>query len=242
MRQRYTKRVRSRQRTSPRWPRLLCTCAAVGGCAAVAGGPPAPTLASTPGLPALQRRAALALFGAAIQGIRPQAALALVGSAISPDMEALVKTDGGSIGDFAKTSSGLRILDLTVGKGEECCSEGEGVVVDWSLRRGNGYFVDASFGFDQARGIDERFGVGTTPDIRFVPRGAEKGDNVIEGLREAVLGMRVGGTRRVIVPPKLGYVSDDLQPMPTDWGRRRQIQRFRNQDFVVEVRLKAVRQ
>merc|ERR1740138_2007610 len=100
-------------------------------------------------------------------------------------MEDRVKTDGGSIADFKKTSSGLRFLDLAVGSGQECCAEGAAVTVDWSLRRSNGYFVDASFGFDQTRGIDERFGVGQTPDLRFVPVGGKK-DEVIEGVREAV--------------------------------------------------------
>jgi FKBP-type peptidyl-prolyl cis-trans isomerase 2 len=133
-------------------------------------------------------------------------------------------------------------LDLTVGSGEECCAEGKGVVVDWTLRRSNGYFVDASFGFDQSRGIDERFGVGQTPDLRFVPVGGKK-DEVIEGVREAVQGMRVGGTRRVIVPPALAWAKNqDVPPVPLDWGRKRQIQRFKDQSFIIELRLKAVRE
>lgn len=154
-----------------------------------------------------------------------------------------MKLEPGGISDFTKTPSGLRYLDLAKGKGDLCCEEGYSVVADWSLRRSNGYFVDSSFGFDQARGIDERFGVGQTPDLRFTPVGGNSnGDSVIEGVRQAVIGMRAGGTRRIIVPPSLGYVSDNLQPMPTDWGRKRQVQRFRNQDLVLEIRLKSIRQ
>lgn len=114
------------------------------------------------------------------------------------------------------------------------------MVVDWSLRKSNGYFVDASFGFDPQRGIDEKFGVGS-PELRFSPIG-DKGDKVIEGVKKALIGMRVGGTRRIIVPPKLGYVSDDLCPKPVDWGRQTQIQRAKNKNFVIELRLKALRQ
>ena len=37
------------------------------------------------------------------------------------------------------------------GKDDECCGQGDVAVVEWSLRRSNGYFVDASFGFDEGR-------------------------------------------------------------------------------------------
>lgn len=59
------------------------------------------------------------------------------------------------------------------------------------------------------------------------PRAAHPraGDQVIEGIRRALIGMRVGGTRRVIVPPSLGFVKEELKPKPVDWGRQTQIQR-----------------
>ncbi|CAE7199507.1 Mob4 [Symbiodinium sp. CCMP2592] len=182
----------------------------------------------------------------------PEDAVAVVAPActsLSPSMlrkqpglrldKAKVKLDGGGIADFTKTPDGLRILDLAPGKGDECCAQDDIVVVDWSLRRSNGYFVDASFGFDPGRGIDEKFGVGS-PELRFSPIG-DKGDKVIEGIKKALIGMRVGGTRRVIVPPNLGFVSDDLAPKPNDWGRQRQIDRFKKKDWVIELRLKALR-
>ncbi|CAK8995141.1 unnamed protein product [Durusdinium trenchii] len=184
-------------------------------------------------------------------------ARALVGSTLSPDIEEVVNAP--STGkDFKTMADGLQILDLATGKGDlvkgnqglrvwvclkiqgdECCSEGDIVVVDWSLRKSNGYFVDASFGFDPGRGIDEKFGVGS-PELRFSPKG-DKGDQVIEGIRRALIGMRVGGTRRVIVPPSLGFVKEELKPKPVDWGRQTQIQRAKNKNFVVELRLKALR-
>mmetsp|Transcript_15161 Transcript_15161/g.34542 ORF Transcript_15161/g.34542 Transcript_15161/m.34542 type:complete len:246 (+) Transcript_15161:43-780(+) len=170
---------------------------------------------------------------------------ALVGSTLSPVLEAKVQLKGGSIADFITTDSGLRYIDLLDGKGAECCKAGTGVVLDWSLRRANGYFVDASFGFDQSRGIDERFGVGETPELRFVPVGADDSLTVVKGVREAVMGMRVGGTRRIIVPPELAYASygkEELSPLPQDWGRKRQIERFKNQPFIFEIRLKSLRE
>ena len=164
---------------------------------------------------------------------------ALVGSTLSPAIEEVVNVEPKGT-DFQTLPGGLRILDLALGKGDECCKEDDLVVVDWSLRKSNGYFVDASFGFDPGRGIDEKFGVGS-PELRFSPIG-NKGDKVIEGVKKAMIGMRVGGTRRVIVPPNLGYVSDDLAPKPVDWGRQTQIQRAKNKNFVIELRLKTLRQ
>eukprot|EP00435_Cladocopium_sp_Y103_P067021 s463_g29.t1 len=164
---------------------------------------------------------------------------ALVSSTLSPAIEEVVNVEPKGT-DFQTLPGGLRILDLAVGKGHECCKEDDLVVVDWSLRKSNGYFVDASFGFDPGRGIDEKFGVGS-PELRFSPIG-KKGDKVIEGVKKAMIGMRVGGTRRVIVPPNLGYVSDDLAPKPVDWGRQTQIQRAKNKNFVIELRLKTLRQ
>ncbi|CAE7205948.1 FKBP16-1 [Symbiodinium natans] len=180
----------------------------------------------------------LPLLGAVGAGV-PKPARALVGSTLSPEIEEVVRVEPKGT-DFQTLPSGLRILDLVVGKGDECCKEGDTVLVDWSLRKSNGYFVDASFGFDPGRAIDEKFGVGS-PELRFTPLG-DKGDKVIEGVRKALIGMHVGGTRRIIVPPNLGYVSDDLAPKPVDWGRQTQIQRAKNKNFVVELRLKALRQ
>jgi len=45
---------------------------------------------------------------------------------------------------------------------------------------------------------------------------------IIPGLDEGLHGMRVGGTRRILVPPKLGYVDSGLGPMPAlPWDRRK---------------------
>ncbi|CAE7791287.1 FKBP16-1 [Symbiodinium sp. CCMP2456] len=87
-------------------------------------------------------------------------------------------------------------------------------------------------------GLDNQ--LARSPELRFSPIG-DKGDKVIEGIKKALIGMRVGGTRRVIVPPNLGFVSDDLAPKPNDWGRQRQIDRFKKKDWVIELRLKALR-
>jgi peptidylprolyl isomerase len=85
------------------------------------------------------------------------------------------------------TESGLRITDLEVGEGAEAVS-GRTVEVNYRGTLENGREFDSSYG----RG-----------PFRF-PLGAGR---VIQGWDEGVAGMRVGGKRRLVVPPGLAYGS-----------------------------------
>ena len=55
-----------------------------------------------------------------------------------------------------------------------------------------------------------------------------KGD-AIKGVDEGVLGMRAGGTRRILIPPSLAWVQgiDDGKPgpLPASFGPRQQMRR-----------------
>jgi peptidylprolyl isomerase len=83
------------------------------------------------------------------------------------------------------TPSGLRITDLTVGEGPEA-SAGQTVVVNYRGTLTNGKEFDSSYG----RG-----------PFSF-PLGAGR---VIRGWDEGVAGMKVGGKRRLVIPPDLAY-------------------------------------
>jgi peptidylprolyl isomerase len=83
------------------------------------------------------------------------------------------------------TPSGLRITDLVVGTGAEA-SPGQTVQVHYRGTLTNGKEFDASYG----RG-----------PFSF-PLG---GGRVIKGWDEGVAGMRVGGKRRLVIPPDLAY-------------------------------------
>jgi hypothetical protein len=83
------------------------------------------------------------------------------------------------------TPSGLRILDLEVGQGAEAVA-GKTVSVNYRGTLANGKEFDSSYG----RG-----------PFRF-PLG---GGRVIKGWDEGVAGMRVGGKRRLTIPPDLAY-------------------------------------
>ena len=85
------------------------------------------------------------------------------------------------------TASGLRITDLVVGEGAEAVS-GQTVVVHYRGSLTDGREFDSSYG----RG-----------PFRF-PLG---GGRVIQGWDEGVAGMKVGGKRKLVIPPELGYGS-----------------------------------
>ena len=83
------------------------------------------------------------------------------------------------------TPSGLRITDLVVGDGAEAVA-GQTVVVNYRGTLANGTEFDSSYG----RG-----------PFSF-PLGAGR---VIQGWDEGVAGMRVGGKRKLVIPPDLAY-------------------------------------
>jgi peptidylprolyl isomerase len=85
------------------------------------------------------------------------------------------------------TASGLRITDLVVGEGAEAVA-GQAVVVNYRGTLTNGREFDSSYG----RG-----------PFRF-PLG---GGRVIKGWDEGVAGMKVGGKRKLVIPPDLAYGS-----------------------------------
>lgn len=85
------------------------------------------------------------------------------------------------------SASGLRITDLVVGSGAEAIA-GQSVSVNYRGSLTNGKEFDSSYG----RGpFSFRLG----------------GGQVIQGWDEGVAGMKVGGKRKLVIPPDLGYGS-----------------------------------
>ncbi len=96
-------------------------------------------------------------------------------------------------GNTVRTASGLQYIDEVVGSGAQP-QPGQTVVVHYT-----GYLDDGTI-FDSSvqRGQPAEFPV----------------DQVIAGFREGVLGMKVGGKRRLIIPPELGYGAQGQGPIP----------------------------
>ena len=102
--------------------------------------------------------------------------------------------NGSEIGSSQVTSSGLKITELTIGDGQEA-NPGNNVSVNYRGTLDNGKEFDSSYG----RGPFE-FSLGA--------------GMVIKGWDEGVAGMRVGGKRKLVIPPELGYGNRGIGPIP----------------------------
>ncbi|KAG0463106.1 hypothetical protein HPP92_021582 [Vanilla planifolia] len=102
---------------------------------------------------------------------------------------------------YQKLTNGLRFEEIVEGQGPEA-HEGDLVEINYVCRRSNGYFVHSTV--DQSSGESR-------PIILPLD-----GKEVIQGLKDVLVGMKVGGKRRALIPPNLGYVKDNLKPIPNE--------------------------
>jgi len=65
-----------------------------------------------------------------------------------------------------------------------------------------------------------------------------QGGSVVPGLVDGIEGMKVGGKRRILVPPALGYASrDNLQPRMPTFATQRQLTNHVREPLLFEVQL-----
>ncbi len=95
-------------------------------------------------------------------------------------------TTSGGTGNFTKTASGLEYEDLTVGTGASP-TPGKNVKVHYTGTLTNGTKFDSSLD----RGQPYEFAIVT--------------GSVIQGWHEGIVTMKVGGKRRLRIPPNLAY-------------------------------------
>ncbi|KAL6999088.1 hypothetical protein U1Q18_000254 [Sarracenia purpurea var. burkii] len=100
-----------------------------------------------------------------------------------------------------KLASGVRIQDIVEGEGPEA-HEGNLVEVNYVCRRYNGYFVHSTV---------DQFSGESTPVILPLDE-----MQIIKGLKEVLVGMKVGGKRRALIPPSAGYINETLKPIPDE--------------------------
>jgi peptidylprolyl isomerase len=93
------------------------------------------------------------------------------------------------------TADGLQIQDLTVGTGAEAKS-GDTITVNYLGTLTNGTKFDSSY--DRNQPFTTQIGVG----------------QVIKGWDEGMVGMKVGGKRKLTIPASLGYGSQDMGSIP----------------------------
>ncbi|CAM8906243.1 unnamed protein product [Rhodiola kirilowii] len=121
-----------------------------------------------------------------------------------------------------KLDSGVKFQDIIEGEGVEA-REGDIVEVNYVCRRSNGYFVFSTV--DQFNGESK-------PVILPLDE-----SQTIKGLKEVLVGMRAGGKRRALIPPSVGYVNENLKPVPDEFGPRRSLMSHANESLVFEVQL-----
>lgn len=175
---------------------------------------------------ALRRQLLQSAAAVAVAAVLPLAASAApaAGDWTAPGLAA---PEDKSLPKFFKTANGVRVQELVVGSGPEV-RKGDAVLVDYVLRRANGYFI-----------------YGTIEGVSFQPKDVPVGPirlqlgsgELIEGLETALVGMKQGGKRRVLVPPEVGYVSSVLQPQMPTFATKRQLANHSSEPLLFEVEL-----
>ncbi|KAH9698271.1 peptidyl-prolyl cis-trans isomerase FKBP19 [Citrus sinensis] len=152
---------------------------------------------------------AVALFNASKDGVVLAAEFA--------DMPALRGKDYGKTKmrypDYTETESGLQYKDLRQGSGPKP-KMGETVVVDW-----DGYTIGYYGRIFEAR--NKTKGGSFEGDDKDYFKFRLGSQDVIPAFEEAVSGMALGGVRRIIVPPEIGYPENDYNksgPRPTTFS------------------------
>lgn len=132
-----------------------------------------------------------------------------------------------SMPQFYKTDTGVKIQilpSLEEGAAAKC---GDKILVDFTLRRANGYFI-----------------YGTVEGVSFQPKSVPTGpitvvlgsEEFLPGLTEGLIGIRRGGRRRILVPPELGYKEHpNNEPQMPTFATKRQVENNKNGPLLFEV-------
>lgn len=121
-----------------------------------------------------------------------------------------------------KLPSGVIIQDIVEGQGREAHEE-DIVEFNYVCRRSNGYFVHST--------VNQFSGESSPVTLRLDDA------QMIEGLKEVLTGMKIGGKRRALIPPSVGYTSEVSQPVPEEFGPRRSLLSHAKEPLIFEVQL-----
>ncbi|MCR4315941.1 MAG: FKBP-type peptidyl-prolyl cis-trans isomerase [Planctomycetes bacterium] len=112
---------------------------------------------------------------------------------------------------WVTTTSGLSYLDVIVGDGKQVES-GDMITVRYVMCLDNWTVVDATDSSLKGKVLDdpENFEFGSEPTASFPL------DALIKAWQEGVPGMNVGGVRRMVIPPALGYGARVTGPIPAN--------------------------
>ncbi len=97
----------------------------------------------------------------------------------------------------SNTSPELKIEDTKIGTGKEVKS-GDTIIIHYNGTLTDGTKFDSSY--DREQPFETVIGVG----------------KVIQGWDQGVVGMKVGGKRKLTIPPELGYGAQTVGPIPAN--------------------------
>lgn len=128
------------------------------------------------------------------------------------------------------TASGLRYFDISPGADTSVVAqEGSIVTCAYTSRLGGLNGVKLYSSYDMGRNF--KFAVGDP--------------NVVPGISEMVKGMHVGGKRRAVIPPTLGYRRTTMEPAIADFFAKRRLlsvlETQRDATIVVDVEILGIR-
>jgi FKBP-type peptidyl-prolyl cis-trans isomerase len=159
--------------------------------------------------------------------------------------EAMRDEKDAELADDAPTTtlrSGLRYREYAAGEeGEEAVA---GSRVDFAFKvyrlSSGAYFKFSSGGtpillYGRGYGYEGRDDVG---DFETATLGATK---LPRAVTPCVVGMRKGGIRRILVPPNLGWVDDDVFPQPDTFAAKRRMENYRDGPLLFEIEVVRVR-
>jgi len=136
---------------------------------------------------------------------------------------------------FYKTESGIKVQELTPGEGDTP-KAGDKVLIDYVLRRANGYFIYATVEGVSFQPADVPVG----PIALTIPASPEAGP-MIPGLAEILMRMRQGGKLRAFIPPELGYKDcKTMEPQPPTFATKRQLCNHNREPLLMEIALRRV--
>lgn len=147
-------------------------------------------------------------------------------------------------GELVTLPSGIQYRELDEGRADgKTASKGDTLYILYTVYRlaPGAYFKYSSGGtpiflWSRGYGNEGQDDVGAT--YRFV---LGDSDAVPSAVAPALVGMREGGRRRVLVPPQLGWTSDAVGPRPATFGAGRRLENHKEEPLLFEAELTRVR-
>ncbi|HSW47519.1 MAG TPA: FKBP-type peptidyl-prolyl cis-trans isomerase, partial [Candidatus Saccharimonadales bacterium] len=113
-------------------------------------------------------------------------------SSDAPQVDTTIKTNT----DVAPVTDKLKIEDIQIGTGSAEVKSGDNISINYTGTLTDGTKFDSSY--DRGTPFETQIGVG----------------QVIKGWDEGVIGMKVGGKRKLTIPPDLGYGAQGQGSIP----------------------------